>query len=413
MTVNGAPLDSFSLVYATEGIRKTVDRALGDIGSSTGAAIDLKFGESTEASEYEILVGNVGREETDAFYAESGNRSEYTVKISGKKILILARDEMALDCGVSAFGAFFKKNVKKGETFELTDASSFNGSFYENAKLKIEARPEGTDIRIGCNNVYFHQKDEKERIDYRNPILLESFRYMDSDILLLQEVNPKWHSVLDKLMESELGYTVVPTSTEITPVLDGRANYTPIWYRAEKLELLDYGYKQYETVKLEPDSYLSSSKSYTWALFKDKATGKQIITVSTHFTWAPENFSPTPDQCRTMDAKEVVELVKQLEVEYAGVPVILMGDLNCQVGSNPYKALAEKFSDVSKVVEKNNKMNNGTTHSVGSTTVGGAVIDHTLYTGDALNFKMYQHVYNEWSFNSTDHIPLLLDVQFK
>jgi endonuclease/exonuclease/phosphatase family metal-dependent hydrolase len=236
---------------------------------------------------------------------------------------------------------------------------------------------------------------------------------MDADILLLQEVNPKWHSVMDKPMVSELGYTVVPTSTEITPVLDGRANYTPIWYRADKLDLVDYGYKQYETVKLEPDAHLSSSKSYTWALFKDKATGKQIITISTHFTWAPEDFNPSPDQCRVMDAKEVVELVGQLETEYAGVPIILMGDLNCTTSGNPYDVLYDKFRAVDSVCEEKNQISKGTTHSVGSTSVVGSVIDHTLYTGDALNFKMYQHVYNEWSFNSTDHIPLLLDVQFK
>ena len=290
---------------------------------------------------------------------------------------------------------------------------TFKGTFYENKQLKLEARPEGTDIRIASNNVYFHQKSDIEKIEYRLPILLDSFRYMDADILLLQEVSPKWHQVMDEAMQTELGYTIVPTSNTITPVLDGRANYTPIWYRADKLELVDYGYKQYETVKLEPDSYLSSSKSYTWALFKDKATGKEIITVSTHFTWAPENFNPTPDQCRTMDAAEVVELVKQLETTHAGVPVILMGDLNCTTDSNPYRTLSEKFKNVRSVAEKSNETGKGTTHSVGSSSVGGAIIDHTLYTEDALNFKMYQHVYNEWSFNSTDHIPLLLDVQFK
>ena len=411
-TVNGAPMDNFSIVYASEALSKAVDKLASEIGKCTGAVVPVKFGESTEASEYEILIGNVGRDATNAFYAENGTYSDYTLKISEKTISILSRDELALEAGIVAFTKLFTDNAK-AEKLELTDASSFTGSFHEISKLKIEARPEGTDLRIGANNVYFHQNGDKEKITVRVEHLLNSIKYMDSDILLLQEVSPLWHRTMDERMTSELGYTVVPTSNEITPVLDGRANYTPIWYRAEKVELIDYGYKQYETVKLEPDSYLSSSKSYTWALFKDKATGKQVITVSTHFTWAPENFNPTPDQCRTMDAKEVVELVKQLEVEYAGVPVILMGDLNCLVGSNPYKALTEKFSDVTKVTEKNNEMYKGTTHSVGSTSVGGSVIDHTLYTGDALNFKMYQHVYNEWSFNSTDHIPLLLDIQFK
>ena len=289
-TVNGADIANFKLVYASEVLEKAVGSMLGEIGKSTGAIIEAGLGADTPASEYEILVGNVGREATNEFYAENGSYSDYTVKISGKTISILARDDLSLECGMNALGALFKDEAKSGKTLALTDDSTFTGSFYEYSKLKLEARPEGTDIRIAGNNVYFHQSSDIEKIDYRNPILLESFKYMDADILLLQEVSPKWHSVLDKLLESELNYTVVPTSTEITPVLDGRANYTPIWYRADKLELVDYGYKQYETVKLEPDSYLSSSKSYTWALFKDKATGKEIITVSTHFTEAPERL---------------------------------------------------------------------------------------------------------------------------
>ncbi len=410
-TVNGVPLNSFTIVYESEALTKAVDNAVNAIGTKTGAPLKAALASEATESEYEIIIGNVGREISNTYYAASGNFSEYEILVSGKTIAVLARDPLALECGAKGLAGVIESEIKDGK-IALEDGS-YKGSFYESAKLGLEARPEGTDIRIGGNNVYFHQNGDIQKIDYRNPILLESIKYMDADIVLLQEVSPKWHSVMDSPMQTELGYTLVPTSTEITPVLDGRANYTPIWYRAEKLELLDYGYKQYETVKLEPDSYLSSSKSYTWALFKDKATGKQIITVTTHFTWAPENFNPTPDQCRTMDAKEVVELVKQLEVEYAGVPIILMGDLNCTVSSNPYNVLMEKFDNVKNVDEKENGTSKGTTHSVGSSTVGGSIIDHTLYTGDALNFKMYQHVYNEWSFNSTDHIPLLLDVQFK
>ncbi len=411
--INGASFDSFSIVYADESLAEAAADVAHEIGIRTGAVLPVKLAANSEVSECEILIGNVGREATNALYAmnDLGNVN-YKVAFSGKTVSVVGESELALECGANALRELVSE-MSKTDSVKLTDASSFAGTIYENEKLGIKARPEGTDIRIGGNNIYFHQNNEAERITTRDDYLYQSFIYMDADILLLQEVNPLWHKTMDTVMQTELGYTVVPTSTDKTPVLDGRANYTPIWYRAEKLELLDYGYKQYETVKLEPDAHLSSSKSYTWALFKDKAKGGQVITITTHFTWAPENFTPTPDQCRVMDAKEVMALVAELEAEYAGVPIVLMGDLNCTSNGNPYNVLYEKFKEVDSVCEQKNEISKGTTHSVGSTSVGGSIIDHTLYIGDKLNFKMYQHVYNEWSFNSTDHIPLLLDVQFK
>ena len=409
-TINGTDISKFTIVYESESLLTAAEDLANAIGVRTGAVLDCKLASSAEKSENEILIGNVGRDATNSYYSNFAINSEYKVNVTGGTVAIVAKDELALDCGVTAFGKLFRSDDEK---LELTDASSFVGTFYENSKLGIKARPEGTDIRIGCNNIYFHQKGDKEQIEVRDDYLYNSFKYMDSDILLLQEVSPLWHKTMDEIMKTELGYTLVPTKNDKTPSAVEKGNYTPIWYRAEKLDLVDYGHKQYESVKLEPDSYLSMSKSYTWALFKDKATGKQIITVTTHFTWAPENFKPTPNELRTADAKEVVALVGELEAKYAGIPIVLAGDLNCQEGQDPYKALKEKFSNVRSVCEQNNAIGKGTTHSVGSTSVGGAIIDHTLYTGDALNFKMYQHVYNEYSFNSTDHIPLLVDVEFK
>ena len=412
-TINGTDIANFSIVYETEAQREYAESLANEIGVRSGAVLPLSIASEATASEYEILIGNVGRDLTNSIYSELDNNSEYLVKISDKTVAIGAKFDLGIKSAVKALSDKIVKQVSSDKKIEFTNDSSFNGSFYENAELALKARPEGTDIRIGGNNIYFHQTNQNEKIDVRDDFLYTSFEYMDADILLLQEVSPLWHKTMDETMRTRLGYTLVPTSNEVTPSALEKGNYTPIWYRANKLELLDYGHKQYESVKLEPDDYLSMSKSYTWALFKDKATGKQIITVTTHFTWAPENFNPTPNELKKADAREVVALVNQLETEYAGIPIILMGDLNCTSQSDPYVILTEKFTAVNNFAEATNGTNKGTTHSVASTSIGGSIIDHTLFTGDALNFKMYQHVYNKWSFNSTDHIPLILDVQFK
>ena len=379
----------------------------------TGAVLKAYHVSELPITEYEILVGNTGREITNEFYMkEEHSLANYSVKISGNNVAILAIDELAIECGALALAEKVKSLSLAAADVNVTDADSFDGTFYEEASLKLEARPEGTDIRIAGNNIYFHESQPEHKISVRDDYLYESIRYMDADVLLLQEVIYNWHVVMDPVLET-MGYTLVPTSKEDTAYATATGNYTPIWYRANKLELLDYGYKQYDTVaKYQPDSYLSSSKSYTWALFKDKATGKQFITITTHFTWADEAHNPSPNALRVSDANEVIALVEKLTVKYADVPIIFTGDLNCTAGSDPYNVLMQQFSDVRKNAEASNGTTNGTTHSVGSSSIGGGIIDHMLYKGD-IGLKMYQHVYNEYAINSTDHIPLVLDIDLK
>ena len=56
-------------------------------------------------------------------------------------------------------------------------------------------------------------------------------------------------------------------------------NYTPVFYKADKDSLLDSGYFLYDGLND------ANSKSVTWAVLEEKATGKQVVVASTHLWW--------------------------------------------------------------------------------------------------------------------------------
>ncbi len=60
---------------------------------------------------------------------------------------------------------------------------------------------------------------------------------------------------------------------------------------------------------------------------------------------------------------------------------------------------------------KLNNTDSPTFHGVGTyPSTGGQILDHTFASGKGYEAVQYQYVLNDWSINSTDHIPLLLDI---
>lgn len=406
VTVNGVPLSKFVIVYGDDAYSKNIATSIKNkIKAVKGYSLSLRS-VADEVSEYEILVGKTNRDVTKEFFAKGTNFTDknYEVIISDNKIAIASTSEDILELAkTKVFDRFF---VDRGE-FRLTDAISFKGDEHN-----VDERLNDSDIRIASNNVYFHGTPAN-----RKNLLLSGIDKMDADVLMLQEVSSTWHNLIDSSLVS-MGYTAVPTSTENISGVTANDNYTPIWYRSNVVELIKYGYDQFESVKYKPDSYLSSSKSYTWALFKDKATGKQFVSISTHFTWASSNFNPTPNELRVSDANEIKALVQSLQTKYgSNIPIVVMGDLNCKQNEDPHTVLDSIMNSVrlDGLAKYKNNLSYGTAgYEFGSLPYKewGYIIDHTFVSGSGYNINQYQHVINEYSLNASDHLPLLIDIEF-
>ena len=294
--------------------------------------------------------------------------------------------------------------------------------------LDVQKKLDSGDIRVISSNVFFHyfknkpEMTEEDKADHAD-LLADTLHSIGADVLLLQEVSGRrlgkdldymWHERLDPRLEAH-GYTMV--DPVIAPLPKEAAetgnpenvNYTPVWYRANVLDLIDCGHRFYDSVAMNPDQYLSSSKSFTWALFEIKATKKRFIAFSTHLTY--HGKPDIANECRVKDTKDVLAKMAELDAKFPGIPMVLMGDCNCVIGSDPYNSLTEERLINSKDVAK--KIYNGdlnTIHGVGSSPAfGSTIIDHAFITGNGWNVKMYQTMANLNIINMSDHLPVGID----
>ena len=100
----------------------------------------------------------------------------------------------------------------------------------------------------------------------------------------------------------------------------------------------------------------------------------------------------------------------ELDSKYPGIPMVLMGDCNCVVGSEPYESLTESrlinSKDKAKVIVNGDV---STIHGVGSTPGFGTVIDHAFITKSGFDVTQYQTFANLNIINMSDHLPIGID----
>jgi endonuclease/exonuclease/phosphatase family metal-dependent hydrolase len=154
-------------------------------------------------------------------------------------------------------------------------------------------------------------------------MLAELYNSYSPDVIGLQEC---WDaptrdgncSIVDLL--AVCGYTEVPVKVKNLR----NTNFTPLFIKNGKFDLLDYGYMLYDGELNDVDS-----KSVTWALLRDKENGNSFIAAATHLFW---QHGDEGDAGRVRNADQVYGLAKKLCEKY-NVPFILGGDYNCKFGS--------------------------------------------------------------------------------
>ncbi len=113
---------------------------------------------------------------------------------------------------------------------------------------------------------------------------------------------------------------------------------TPIIYRDDKLTLIESGFFRYsESISGFEGSFNNGgTKSYTFGVFEDKATGKRIAMMSTHLWWKsthPESkdYQPHSAEARAYQIKQALTRLEEVMAKYS-CPGVLVGDLNAAIG---------------------------------------------------------------------------------
>lgn len=144
----------------------------------------------------------------------------------------------------------------------------------------------------------------------------------------------------------------------------------------------------------------------TWCRFRSKATGRTFFVFNTHFDHQSANAR-----------KRSAELIRQRIHDLAGdEPVLLMGDLNCDGFSEPYRSLTRRAAAASeplldaRVWTRHDFGPKGTWSGWDPAKIG-ARIDYVFVKNRA---RVLQHavVPHEWQGRvASDHLPVLVEVE--
>ena len=173
-----------------------------------------------------------------------------------------------------------------------------------------------------------HVADSMNNWKYRKDNAAQMIAYYAPDIVGMQEVVK---NQLNDLKERLPQYTALGVGRA-----DGKekGEYCSLFYKTERFELLkngDFGLSE------TPDSIgkkgwdAACERIVTWAVLKDKVSGRKVAAFNTHFDHVGE-------VARRESAKLILEKIKQIAGE---LPVIITGDFNGTVDSEPVTILTE------------------------------------------------------------------------
>ena len=236
------------------------------------------------------------------------------------------------------------------------------------------------------------------------------------DVLGGQEVNMEMQKhLLWGFLEKGLPYSQI------------YGNYTPIIYRADKLELLETEYILYPEYGYAYEGKFndSRSKSCNLGVFRVKEDGKVFIFATTHLWWKDgkntesKHYQEGSDRVRAVQMKLATDLIDKYQKKY-GCPAFLVGDMNAEYNSEAISfALTEGgFVHAHNVAVEYADDGVGY-HSCSQTGYGPwwdkpfeDAIDHILVKGAPEGtVKRFERYTPEYYLTLSDHAPVYVDVE--
>ncbi len=259
-------------------------------------------------------------------------------------------------------------------------------------------------MKIYCQNIWNNNPCAP-----RNRIVRELVREFNADVCFFQECGPETNRVGDG--ESPIAQLMNDCYREAYPEASD-VNYTPVFYKKDKFNLIDSGYFLYDGLND------ANSKSVTWAVLEEKETGKRFVVASTHLWWMYD--SEKDNLQRLQNVAQLKQFCDEM-VSKTGLPIIIGGDFNNGKGSlqgdEPYHTmLKEGFCDIRLVADETSDEPTCGEHypkvlsaqSVEPRNHSQYTIDYIFtYNSKKLKAKKFDVLTSEAARKSSDHSPLL------
>lgn len=410
--IAGTPIKDYSIVYpslinSSEGC--VAAKYLYDyLYENCGISIPLLLSDDTEnvSNKYEIIVGDTSKKVCAEYYDKKPGLGDYKVIQEDNSLYILGGSDWAMQYAIDIFiRDYFSKELSIPEGYTIS------GNIY--GKYLFE-KYTGSNLRIISQNIWNNDANSAVwkaaglncSLSSRLKGFATVFMAYNPDIICLQESKnrDKVNEMIAMMNNQGRSYKL------ITGV--GRMNYTPVIYNTDTLTLIKAGYSKFG------DSGASESKSFTWAYFKHKQTGKCFIAVSTHLWWMSLMMNPFSGEVRQSQFEKIIDCVDKLLEQY-NCPCFVVGDMNCNINTDEYQfALKSGFTDCYDIAEEFADNVSGRfecSQSIYSNQpqVGSYknAIDHALVKNIG-NSRVISYDYITPNFfgKLSDHAPLCLDI---
>ncbi len=358
--------------------------------------------DTTAAVEHEIRIGKTSR--TKATVANH----EYAVVVKDGNIEITAGSLHAYDAaysymqskGLSELRKLTeeKELVRKNITSELTGGTEL-----------ILGKTQGSDLRIMYHNVWGWEEGAAHT-DKRNQMLSELYLSYSPDVLCLVECTSqiRGKSSLIAAMEAN-GYAEVTNNSD-----GGKLTATPVLYKTSVLTHIAS-----ETVKFTTGG--GDDKFITWAVLEEKATGKRVCIASTHLAYQTTTQGNT---WRKEQVEQLCGILDNVRSQY-NCAVIIGGDMNCKVSSEPYNLYGTKgYTNVHDTALKTENVGTAYDYPTFNEISGyfdrvsfrekeyKDALDHVFTKGGGITFERFDVVTDTYAQQSSDHMPIVVDFSF-
>ena len=186
---------------------------------------------------------------------------------------------------------------------------------------------------------------------------------------------------------------------------DRTHHFNPIFYRKERVELLDYNTVWLSDKECTPGYGARSARLFTWAKFRDKKTGKEFFLFNGH-------YDHRGYEAKIVSSYIVLNMIRKVA---KGMPSFVSADYNADEKSEAYRVLQSSalLKDTMLATENalNKECQSHTSYQPAeSKPKNGRHIDHLFYTPNAVKINRWELIIKDYDGKyGSDHLPIYVD----
>lgn len=250
------------------------------------------------------------------------------------------------------------------------------------------------------NIKYANENDGQNSWSNRKDFITNQLKFYEPDIFGVQEAVLKQ---LQHFEENLKGFEYVGVGRDNGEEM---GEFSAIFYDTSRFEVLKHDTFWLSETPGEPSKGWDAAypRICTYALFREKDSGKQFWIFNTH-------FDHMGDEARKQSAKLIWKKIQELTSNEE--PVLMMGDLNLEPDSEPIQFLSEKMKDSRTVSEGVVFGSEGTFNAYEFEKVPERRIDYIFLSEDGFKVKKYGVLTDSKNMRyPSDHFPVLVELEF-